>query len=145
MRRIERSALLPYPATDVYDLVNDVERYPQYLKWCKAAEIIESGDGLMVAALTLAGRGIRQTLVTRNTLIPHHSISMTLAQGPFKHLSGTWTFAPLGPGSRVCLALEFEPKRNLFSVFGTAHVLGKAADETLDAFVRRAREVLRPA
>ena len=145
MRRIERSALLPYPAAEVYALVNDIERYPQYLKWCKAAEIVESGDGLIVAKLTLAGRGIKETLVTRNSLVPHRSISMTLAQGPFKHLSGIWTFTPLGAGCRVRLALEFEPKRNLFSVFGTAHLLNRVADETLDAFARRARDVLSPA
>ena len=145
MRRIERSALLPYPAAEVYALVNDIEGYPQYLKWCKAAEVEESGDGLMVAKLTLAGRGIKQTLVTRNSLVPHRSISMTLARGPFKRLSGKWTFTPLGEGCRVRLALEFEPKRSLFSVFGTAHLLNRVADETLDAFARRARDVLNPA
>ena len=45
VRHIERSALLPYPAAEVYALVNDIEGYPQYIKWCKAAEIVESGDG----------------------------------------------------------------------------------------------------
>lgn len=143
--RIERSALLPYAAAEVYALVNDIESYPHYLKWCKAAKILESGDHLMVAELTLGGRGLKETLVTRNTLVPNHTISMTLAHGPFRHLSGIWTFTPLGPGCRVRLALEFEPKRNLFSVFGTAHVLGRVADETLDGFVQRARDVLSPA
>ena len=143
--RIERSALLPYPATEVYALVNDIESYPRYLKWCKAAEILESGDHLIVAELTLAGRGLKETLVTRNSLVPNHSISMTLAHGPFRHLSGMWTFTALGPGCRVRLVLEFEPKRSLLTVFGTAHVLGRAADETLDALVRRARDILVPA
>ena len=142
---IERSALLPYPATEVYALVNDIERYPQYLRWCKAAEVLESGDHLMVAELTLAGRGLKETLVTRNTLVPNHSISMTLAHGPFRHLSGMWTFTTLGRGCRVRFALEFEPKRSFFTVFGTAHVLAKVADETLDAFARRARDILVPA
>ena len=139
---IERSALLPYPATAVYALVNDIKGYPQYLKWCKAAEIVESGDTLMVAKLTLAGRGIRETLVTRNSLVPDHSISMKLAKGPFRHLSGKWTFTPIGSGCRVRLALEFEPKRSLFTVFGTVRLLNRVADETLDAFARRARDVL---
>ncbi len=142
---IERSALLPYPTSEVYALVNDIESYPQYLKWCKAAEILESGDHLVVAELTLAGRGLKETLVTRNSLVPNHSISMTLAHGPFRHLSGMWTFTTLGTGCRVRLALEFEPKRSFFTVFGTAHVLGRVADETLDAFVRRARDMLVPA
>ena len=141
---IERSALLPYPPAEVYALVNDIESYPQYLKWCKSADVLESGDHLMVAELTLAGRGLKETLVTRNSLVPNHSISMTLAHGPFRHLSGMWTFTPLGTGCRVRLALEFEPKRNLFSVFGTARVLGRVADQTLDAFVGRARDVLSP-
>lgn len=142
--RIERSALLPYVVADVFGLINDIESYPQYLKWCKEAEILESGDRLMVARLTLAGRGLKETMVTRNSLVPYHSISMTLVHGPFRHLSGMWTFTPLGTGCRVRLALEFEPKRNLFSVFGTAHVLGRVADQTLDAFVQRARDVLSP-
>ena len=142
--RIERSALLVYGAAEIYALVNDIESYPRYLKWCKAAGILESGDDLIVAELTLAGRGLKETLVTHNRLVPNRSISMTLAQGPFRHLSGRWTFTPLGTGCRVRLALEFEPKHNLFSIFGTKGVLGRVADETLDAFVGRARDVLPP-
>lgn len=142
--RIERSALLPYSAGGVYALVNDIEAYPQYLRWCRAARILESDDDVTVAELTLAGRGFRETLITRNSLVPDRSISMKLAQGPFRHLSGTWTFTPLGTGCRVRLALEFEPRRGLLPVFG-AHLLNRLADQTLDAFARRARDVLGPA
>ena len=51
---IQRSALLPYPAQALYDLVNDVARYPEFLPWCSSAEIIESTESLMRASLGVA-------------------------------------------------------------------------------------------
>ena len=66
---IQRSALLPYPAQALYDLVNDVASYPQFLPWCSSAEILESTEVLMRASLGVAKGGLRQHFVTRNTLV----------------------------------------------------------------------------
>lgn len=142
VRRLERSALLPYAAEDVFALVNDIERYPEYLKWCRTAQILEARDDEIVASLALSGRGMRETLVTRNRFEPGRRIALTLVEGPFRHFEGTWTFTPVGPGCRIHLTLEFELKSGFLALLG-APLLNRVADALVDAFSRRARDVLR--
>ena len=67
--RILRSALLPYPAQTLYDLVNDVARYPEFLPWCSATEVLEASDVQMLARLVIAKGGLSQRFVTRNQLV----------------------------------------------------------------------------
>ena len=158
MRRLARSALLPYAPEAMFALVNDIERYPEYLKWCRSAEILETRENEVVAALTLAGGGLRESLVTRNCAEPSagereglaprkkepdHRIVLTLVEGPFRHFEGIWTFTPVGAGCRIDLTLEFELKSGFLSVLG-APFLNRAADALVDAFSRRARDVLGP-
>ena len=143
MRRLARSALLPYAPEAMFALVNDIERYPEYLKWCRSVEILETRENEVVAALTLAGRGLRESLVTRNCAEPDHRIVLTLVEGPFRHFEGIWTFTSVGTGCRIDLTLEFELKSGLLSVLG-APFLNRAADALVDAFSRRARDVLGP-
>lgn len=141
VRRLERSALLPHAAEDVFALVNDIERYPDYLKWCRSAEILEAKDDEIVASLALSGRGLRETLVTRNRLEPGRRIVLTLVEGPFRHFEGIWTFTPVGPGCRIHLTLEFELKSGLLALLG-APFLNRVADALVDAFSQQARRVL---
>ena len=141
VRRLARSALLPYAAEHVFALVNDIERYPEYLKWCRSAEILEAKDDEIVASLALSGRGMRETLVTRNRFEPGRRIALTLVEGPFRHFEGIWTFTPVGPGCRIHLTLEFELKSGFLALLG-APLLNRVADALVDAFSRRARDVL---
>ena len=141
MRRLQRSALLPHPAAAVCALVNDIERYPEYLKWCRKAEILESSDDEIVAALALSGAGLRESLVTRNRLESGPRIVMTLVEGPFRHFEGIWTFTPVGHGCRIHLELAFDLKSGLLDLLG-APLLNRVADGLVDAFCRRAREQL---
>lgn len=90
---IQRSALLPYPAQALYDLVNDVASYPQFLPWCSSAEVLESSETHMRASLNIAKGGLSQRFVTRNTLVPGQSIEMNLEEGPFNQLHGVWVFS----------------------------------------------------
>src|SRR3990167_8365952 len=75
---IQRSALLPYPAQALYDLVNDVASYPEFLPWCSSAEVLESSPEHMRASVGVAKGGLSQHFVTRNTLVPGQSIEMNL-------------------------------------------------------------------
>ncbi|MGC4009810.1 MAG: type II toxin-antitoxin system RatA family toxin, partial [Pseudomonas sp.] len=70
---IQRSALLPYPAKALYDLVNDVARYPEFLPWCSASTVLEASDTAMRAELTVAKGSITQRFTTRNVLVPGQS------------------------------------------------------------------------
>ena len=141
MARVNRSALLPYPAADVFEIVNDVRRYPEFLPWCSAATVIEQNAEEVVAALSLSASGLTETFTTRNLLTPFEQIEMVLVSGPFKSLSGGWTFTRLGDqGCRVELSLDFQ-FRGMKSLLNT--VFSKAADQMVDAFCGRAHELLR--
>ena len=145
MTSVQRSALLPYTAADVFQIVNDVTRYPEFLPWCSAADIIEQSRSEIVASLSLRASGVTETFTTRNLLTPFDKIEMELVSGPFRHLSGGWTFTRLGEddGCRVALNLEYQftgMKALLGGLFASAFT--SAADQMVDAFCQRANSQL---
>ena len=141
MPRVQRTALLPFPAADVFAIVNDVSRYPEFLPWCSAATVIEESAEEVVAALSLSASGITETFTTRNRLTPCEKIDMELVSGPFRELTGGWTFVRLGDdeGCRVELDLSFQ-FTGVKSLLGA--VFNRAADKMVDAFCARATDVL---
>ena len=138
---IRRSALLPYPAAEVFRIVNDVARYPEFLPWCSAAHIIEQSGTEVVAALSLRVSGVSETFTTRNLLTPFERIDMELVSGPFQELAGGWTFTRLGDdaGCRVELSLEYRLS-GVKSLLGA--LFSRAADQMVDAFCERAESLL---
>jgi len=83
---VERSALLPYSAHQMYCLVNDVTKYPEFLPWCSGAVILAESATTMSAKLLIAKGPIKQYLITNNKIIPDVSIEMNLQEGPFQKL-----------------------------------------------------------
>jgi ribosome-associated toxin RatA of RatAB toxin-antitoxin module len=138
---IERSALVGFGAHDMYRLVKDVRAYPEFLKWCRASEIIEESDSHQLARLTVAVSGIEQSFTTRNRLTPGQQLSMSLAEGPFRQLAGDWLFTPLGDdGSKVTLRLSFEFSSGLLSS-AFRRGFARIADHMVGEFCQRAEVV----
>lgn len=141
---VKRSALLPYAPRDLFDIVNDVGRYPEFLPWCAEAEVHASAPDEITATLSLASRGLRETFTTRNRLVPYERIELELVSGPFRHFNGGWRFTPIGgAGCRVELDLEFQfggVRQMLSSPF--AKVFTRAADQLVSAFCLRAQSLL---
>lgn len=141
MSSIERSALLPYTARSLFELVNDVEQYPQYLAGCERAEVLERGPDHVVARLHLARHGIRFSFTTRNQLVPWERVDLSLVDGPFKRLSGQWRFETLSEDAcKVTLMLQFELANRLMGM-AAAKVMRSVAADLVDAMVRRANDV----
>ncbi len=117
--RIDRSAIVLHPAYEMFDLVNDIDTYPDYMEGCRSVAIISRSNEEVVARLDLAKAGIRQSFTTRNRLLRPDSISMTLEQGPFSRLQGEWRFQALSESaSKISLLLEFEFKSGLGKLAG---------------------------
>ncbi|WP_028241629.1 type II toxin-antitoxin system RatA family toxin [Stutzerimonas azotifigens] len=136
---IQRSALLPYPAEALYDMVNDVARYPEFLPWCSSTEVLESSDTEMRARLTVEKAGLKQRLLTRNQLQPGKRIEMALEEGPFRQLHGVWEFKALGDkASRISLDMRFDYAGPLIKVT-LGPLFNHAANTLVDAFCDRAR------
>ncbi|MBL0949343.1 MAG: type II toxin-antitoxin system RatA family toxin [Pseudomonas sp.] len=139
--RIQRSALLPYPAQALYDLVNDVASYPQFLPWCSASEILEASETHMLASLEVAKGGIGQRFVTRNMLLPGQRIEMNLQEGPFTSLNGVWEFKALGDKAcKISLDLTFDYAGPLVRAT-LGPLFNQAANTMVDAFCQRAKQL----
>lgn len=141
MTEIHRTALVPHSAETLYNLINDVGSYPQFLDGVVEAQALESTETEMVGRMVIRKAGIERTLVTRNQLERPHRIQLQLVEGPLKTLSGLWTLTPLGDdGCRVSLDMSFETDGRLMAMaFGP--ILRQLADRMVDAFVQRANEL----
>jgi ribosome-associated toxin RatA of RatAB toxin-antitoxin module len=138
---IKRTALVLHPAMDMFRLVQDVPAYPEFLSWCLNAEVHEQTPEHQLASLVVKISGITQTFTTRNRFVPGELLTLSLVEGPFRQLSGEWSFEPLGTaGSKISLMLSFDfSSRVLSSAFrrGFTHI----ADRMVHEFSKRADEV----
>lgn len=138
---IQRSALLPYPAKALYDLVNDVAHYPEFLPWCSSTRVLSADEQSMRASLEVAKAGLSQTLITRNALTPGEKIEMNLEEGPFKKLNGVWVFKPLGEKAcKISLDLEFDYDGPIVRAT-LGPLFNQAANTLVDAFCQRAKQL----
>ena len=141
MRKVDRSALVPYEAEQMFLLVDDVTAYPQFLPWCIAAEEHERTDQIVEATLELQKGKLRKSFRTRNTRREFESIELALVGGPFKTLSGGWQFTDLGGGGcKVGLNLEFEFDSKVADMMFGAF-FEETCNSLVDAFVRRANAI----
>lgn len=141
MPQISRSALVPFSAKKMFELVNDVESYPAFLPGCSGTKILESSEQHMMAAVDVSKAGIRKTFVTRNALTHGCKIDMQLVDGPFRTLAGGWHFIELDADAcKVELKLDFEFTNGLVeAAFGK--VFKELTGNMVSAFTQRAREV----
>jgi ribosome-associated toxin RatA of RatAB toxin-antitoxin module len=137
---ISKSALVPYSAEEMYELVADVESYPRFLPWCAGARVLERDDSGLVAEIDMAFGGIRKTFTTRNIHAPGQ-MDIRLVRGPFSRLEGSWRFTRVGDlGSRISLDLEFDFANRLLAL-AVGPVFGTIANSLVESFQKRAREV----
>jgi ribosome-associated toxin RatA of RatAB toxin-antitoxin module len=141
MRTVNKSALLPYPAEAMYDLVNDVARYPEFLPWCRNVSVLSRRDIEIRARLELVRGGLHRTFITRNSMQPGRNIAIELEDGPFRHLQGNWHFENLGPeGSKITLNMEFEFNSKLIDMMA-GPVFHEICSSLVNAFMRRAADL----
>lgn len=141
MTRVERSALVLHTAEQMFDLINDVRAYPQYLPWCAATEVISDEESELVATLKLAKAGLSYSFTTRNRLERPKRMTIELVKGPFSSLSGVWTFTPLSEEAcKVHLDLSFAFTGKLTGI-AMGKVFNQVATTLVDAFVTRADQI----
>jgi ribosome-associated toxin RatA of RatAB toxin-antitoxin module len=142
MTVIERSALLAHPVEQVFDLVADIERYPEFLKGCVGADILKRDDGQVTATLRLSRAGISHGFTTQNRMQRPHRIDLALVDGPFSHFAGHWSFLALGDDAcKTTLQLHFELASGIASV-AAGKLFDKVALDLVDAIVNRAGQQL---
>ena len=125
----------------MFELVNNIDDYSQFLNWCDSSSILNQSDDQITASVEINKGGIKQTFSTLNTLIPYQSIAMELVDGPFDELSGEWRFEPLGENAaKIHLDLQFKFKSKLIDM-ALSPVFKNIANSQLDSFVARAKYI----
>ena len=141
MRKVIRSALVPYSAAQMFELVKDVEAYPSFLPWCNDAELHVDEEDFIEASLELHRGRISKRFRTRNPLRVNEFLGIELVGGPFRHLQGGWSFEQLGDlGCKVTLALDFEfESRATDAIFG--RFFENTCNRLVDSFTQRAAQI----
>jgi len=139
MHTVQRSVLVPYSRAQMFDLVADVEHYPQFMPWCGGAQVHNRNEDGMQASITIQFAGVRQTFTTRNTHHYPERITVALVNGPFSHLTGQWAFQELAADAcKVVYTMEYAfSNRALEMVVGP--VFNRIASSFIDSFTQRAQ------
>ncbi|MCC7272782.1 MAG: type II toxin-antitoxin system RatA family toxin [Alphaproteobacteria bacterium] len=135
--------VLPYTADQLFDLVADIERYPEFLPWCVAARIRTRTADTIVADLMIGFRMIRERFTSRVTLTPKRRIDVTYSEGPFKHLRNHWIFDPVPAGCRIDFFVEFEFRSRALQML-IEMLFHEAVRRMVGAFEARARVLYGP-
>ena len=141
MAKVQKSVLAGYSASQMFELVDSVERYPEFLPWCGGTELLQRDESLTVATIRIDYMQVKQSFTTENAKQAPHSMSLSLKAGPFRSLEGSWRFTELNQSAckiEFHLSYEFSSKL-LESVVGP--VFSKIADNFVDAFIRRAEKI----
>lgn len=141
MIKINRSALVPYSAADMFALVDDIDAYKEFLPWCSNSHVLVRDESGVRGEIELRKGKVRKSFITQNINQQDESITMQLVEGPFKHLEGVWLFQSLkADASKVMLELEYEFSNALLKMT-VGPVFQQVADRLVDAFCQRANDI----
>ena len=138
MHNIHKSAIVIHPAEKMFQLVDSVENYPQFLPWCGSTQIIERDNDKTIASIEINYKGIRQAFTTENTKRQNQEMIIKLIDGPFKSLSGQWIFKNLDKDScQIELKLEYEFSNVILEKL-ISPVFNMIANTFIDEFIKEA-------
>lgn len=141
MANVNKSLLIQHSAQRMFDLVTDVQKYPDFLPWCGGVEVFESTPEMMEAKININFKGVKQYFHTRNIQKSPTDIDMHFVSGPFKKFEGKWTFTPLAEDAcKIEFCLRYE-----FSNFVLDKLIGPVfsviANTFVNSFVKRANDL----
>ncbi len=144
MKNVNKSVLIWYSPEEMFALVTDVAKYPEFLPWCDSARVLEQDEHGMTAEVGIAFSGLRKSFVTRNQHEPGRRVQMRLVKGPFSQLDGDWRFHPVGDGSQRACKVELQLNYGFDNIALAAlvgPVFDRIAGSMVDAFIQRAEQV----
>lgn len=132
--------VLPYTPEQLFALVADVERYPEFLPWCVGARIRERGANTITADLIIGFRMFRERFTSRVALDPPRRIDVAYTEGPFRYLDNHWIFEPVPEGCRIDFFVDFEFKSRILQRLIEV-LFSEAVRRMVTAFERRAEQL----
>jgi ribosome-associated toxin RatA of RatAB toxin-antitoxin module len=148
MKQVKKSVLLWHTPREMYELVTQVERYPEFLPWCSKVEVLAREGDTVTARLHLSYAGVKHAFTTRNRNEEGRSVRMELVDGPFSRLDGVWEFVPLNkPGSdgepaacKIAFELNYAFSSGALEAV-VSPVFDRIANTFVDSFVQRAESL----
>lgn len=129
---------LPYTPEQLFDLVADIEKYPEFLPWCVAARVLSRSETEIVADLSVGYKIFRETFRSRVHLTPKTRIDVEYINGPFRSLNNHWTFLRGSDfGTNIEFFIDFQFQNSFFQT-ATQRVFESAFDQMLSSFEKRA-------
>ena len=141
MAVLEKSVLIGYSAQQMFDLVEDVERYPEFLPWCSRTQVSLRNASKTVATIHINYHGVRSHFTTENDKDAPAEMHIHLVDGPFRRLEGSWFFKALTENAcKVEFRLAYDFSSKLFDKM-IGPVFNQIADSMVESFIKRAESV----
>ena len=141
MTHIYHEIMEPYSAQQMFDLVNDINAYPQFVPDCIDTGVLQRDDNLLLAYIEVEKFGFKKRFTTLNRLKEPSKIEITLIDGPFKKLVGAWTFKPISENqSKITFDLTFEFNSKLLDMTFTP-IFKDIMKNMVIAFSNRAKQL----
>ncbi len=141
MALVEKTVLVAHSAERMFNLVDRVELYPEFLPWCGGGKVVTVNESTVHASVQIDYHHLKQSFTTENVRTPPHQIAMTLQDGPFKQLDGTWRFIPLNASAcKIEFRLHYEFSSKMLEKL-VGPVFHYIANSFVDAFIHRADKV----
>lgn len=138
MPKHSETRAMPYTAEQMFDLVADVRRYPEFLPWVTAMRVRKDAPEETLADMIVGFKGLRETFTSRVAKVRPGEIHVEYIEGPLKYLHNDWRFRPDGAGCLVDFAVDFQFKNRVFEMLA-GQVFGMALRRMIGAFEDRAR------
>lgn len=141
MAVVEKSVLIDYSVSQMFELVDRVEDYPTFLPWCSATELLARTDDKTAGRIHINFQGIKANFSTENAKEVPRWMNIALLDGPFKTMDGGWRFTPLSDTAcKVEFRLHYEFSSKLLEkVLG--RIFNHLAETLVESFVKRARQI----
>lgn len=141
MAEVVKRVLVPYSSREMFELVDKVEDYPQFLPWCGGTQVHHRDAHLTEATIHISYLQVRQQFTTRNAKIPDQEMLIQLLSGPFRKMEGYWRFKALAESAcKIEFVLHYEFASSLLERI-VGPVFGMVTNGLVDAFVQRAETV----
>ncbi|WP_131783563.1 type II toxin-antitoxin system RatA family toxin [Legionella gresilensis] len=140
MTMVKKLRVVPFSCEQMFNLVNDVERYHEFLPYCSESRVNYRDEDEIQATLVITAAGISKSFTTRNLQQLNKMIEIRLVDGPFKHLEGFWRFDEVPQGCQIGFDLEFEFAGRMFAYL-LGSVFEQVTDKMVDAFCERAESI----
>lgn len=140
MHSLQETRVMPYKAKLINEIVMDIEKYPEFLPWCKKAKIIEENDSFLTAELFLEFKGFTESYVSKvitNAKNGNYYIEVVAISGPFKLLKNVWAIKQLDNGAKVDFSIDFVLKSRILDMI-VGMVFSAAVEKMVGAFEARA-------